>query len=176
MSGSRLRRTLDVEGRRLRNRVLSIAHDAKFVRSVVLFHYGCDSDDMESAAASDAMPVYANLRCGLWYAVCARVCSGTAYFKSTDGHANVWNFSLRRLNLHVASQASSTGVFLVDATKRGRILPDAFARTLPIWCATLNRAIARYRGYLDEQGRDCREDDDVWWDWNVRLTPSSRVH
>lgn len=26
---------------------------------------------------------------------------GSVYFKSTDGHTGVWNFSLRRLNLHV---------------------------------------------------------------------------
>jgi tRNA A64-2'-O-ribosylphosphate transferase len=26
---------------------------------------------------------------------------GSAYFKSTDGHAGQWNFSLKRLNLHV---------------------------------------------------------------------------
>lgn len=30
-----------------------------------------------------------------------RKARGSAYFKSTDGHAGEWNFSLRRLNLQV---------------------------------------------------------------------------
>jgi tRNA A64-2'-O-ribosylphosphate transferase len=42
------------------------------------------------------LPVFANLRCGLWYAPHAR---DTCYFKSTDGHNGNWSFSCTRLNL-----------------------------------------------------------------------------
>ena len=42
------------------------------------------------------LPVFANLRCGLWYAPRAR---DTCYFKSTDGHNGNWSFSCTRLNL-----------------------------------------------------------------------------
>jgi hypothetical protein len=37
------------------------------------------------------------------------------------------------------------GALLVDATRRGRKLPDSFAKTVPIWCACINRAIAANR-------------------------------
>ena len=128
-----LRRRIAQQQRRMRHRLLSIASDASFVRFVAEHHPN--------------IPVFANLRCGLWYARVAGVCAGTAYFKSTDGHANTWNFSLRRLNLNVIEAASShdQGVMLVDATKRGRRLPDAFSRTVPIWCTVINRAVQKYR-------------------------------
>ena len=48
----------------------------------------------------------------------------TCYFKSTDGHAGNWSFSLIRLNLHVALQAAAAGgCFVVDATRRGKTFP-----------------------------------------------------
>ncbi len=115
---------------------------------------------------------YANLRCGLWYvpSSAARTC----YFKSTDGHAGNWSFSLIRLNLHVALQAAAAGgCFVVDATRRGKVFPvctngrhasvsstdtsapqyepellhlqDALSKTIPIWTAVLNRAVAVFR-------------------------------
>ena len=65
---------------------------------------------------------YANLRCGLWYVPSSGV--RTCYFKSTDGHAGNWSFSLIRLNLHVALQAAAAGgCFVVDATRRGKTFP-----------------------------------------------------
>ena len=41
---------------------------------------------------------------------------------------------------------------IVDSTRRGKSMPDALAKTVPIWCAVLNRALFPERG-------DCR---DVW--------------
>jgi hypothetical protein len=47
----------------------------------------------EVAALYPTLPMYANLRCGLWY---APSWDGMCYFKSTDGHVNQWTLSLRR--------------------------------------------------------------------------------
>ncbi|CAL5872012.1 uncharacterized protein PFLUO_LOCUS6269 [Penicillium psychrofluorescens] len=74
------------------NRLQSIETDAAFVQEVA-DHY--------------ALPLVANERCGSWYIPPAAK-SGSAYFKSTDGHA---------------------------------VMPDALSKTVPIWCAVLNRAL-----------------------------------
>ena len=67
------------------------------------------------------LPVIANLRCGLWYTPDLH---GTCYFKSTDGHAGNWMFSLTRLNMHVAiTAARAGGCYIVDATRRGKSFP-----------------------------------------------------
>jgi tRNA A64-2'-O-ribosylphosphate transferase len=29
----------------------------------------------------------------------------------------------------------------VDSTRRGKRMPDALSKTVPIWCATMNRAV-----------------------------------
>jgi tRNA A64-2'-O-ribosylphosphate transferase len=53
---------------------------------------------------------------------------------------------MRRLNLHlVGIMVERGGALLVDATRRGRALPDSFAKTVPIWCACVNRALAAER-------------------------------
>ncbi|CAE6479095.1 unnamed protein product [Rhizoctonia solani] len=70
--------------------------------------------------------------------------SGTtfAYFKSTDGHTSQWNFNLRRANLHLLPLIiAHGGIMLVDSTRRGKRHPDALSRTVPIWCAVINRAL-----------------------------------
>ena len=77
-------------------------------------------------------------------------------FKSTDGHRGEWNLNLRRLNLHLVTLiAQKGGALLVDATRRGRALPDSFAKTVPIWCACINRAIA-------EEDKTLRSSDANW--------------
>ncbi len=117
----------------IRNMVASIVYDAQtFVRRVGR-RYG--------------WPVYGNLRCGAWY-VPPDAISGrrTCYFKSTDGHVNMWSFSFARLNLHLALEAvRQGGCVVVDATRRGKMFPDALSKTVPIWCAVLNTAVALYR-------------------------------
>jgi tRNA A64-2'-O-ribosylphosphate transferase len=32
---------------------------------------------------------------------------------------------------------------LVDSTRSGKRIPDALSKTVPIWCAVINRAVAR---------------------------------
>ncbi|WFD25556.1 tRNA A64-2'-O-ribosylphosphate transferase [Malassezia nana] len=126
------------EQRDLWSRLASIAHDARYV------------DDV--CAACFPLPLIANLRCGAWYTDPGRL-HGTAYFKSTDGHMYAWDMSLKRANLHLAelierhaAQHALSGCILVDSTRRGKRFPDALAKTVPIWCAVLNRASARIYG------------------------------
>ena len=108
------------------NRLKSILEDAKFAKEVSR-HYN--------------LPLVANERCGSWYVEPAdKVAS--AYFKSTDGHHGHWDFSSRRLNLQLLSiLGSHGGAVVVDSTRRGKSLPDAFSKTIPIWTAVINRAL-----------------------------------
>ncbi len=63
----------------------------------------------------------------------------TSYFKSTDGHINQWDFNTRRLNFHLFPLlADNGGIIIVDSTRRGKKIPDALSKTIPIWCAVLN--------------------------------------
>ena len=110
----------------IRNRLKSILEDAAFVQQV---------------AAAYERPVIANERCGSWYIDPQRK-GGSVYFKSTDGHTGVWKFSTRRLNLHMlATVGKHDGCIIVDSTRRGKRMPDALSKTIPIWCAVLNRAL-----------------------------------
>ena len=89
------------------NCLLSILDDARFVDDLLTLYPGT--------------PAFANLRCGLWY---LRSSSGTCYFKSTDGHTGNWQFSVARLNLHVAEACHAAGgCIIVDATRRGKTFP-----------------------------------------------------
>ena len=97
-----------------------------------------------------------------------------AYFKSTDGHHGNWSFNLRRPNLHLLPVTTAHGgyehfqlvalpfffgepgallqyrIILVDSTRAGKRLPDALSKTVPIWCAVVNRALRlRLRGAPD---------------------------
>ncbi|KIW09399.1 uncharacterized protein PV09_00293 [Verruconis gallopava] len=108
------------------NRLRSIAEDADFVAEV--------------ASAFD-LPLVANERCGSWY-IRPEKKAESCYFKSTDGHDGQWSFSLRRLNVQVFDVvARSGGCVVVDSTRRGKAMPDALAKTVPIWCAVFNRAL-----------------------------------
>jgi tRNA A64-2'-O-ribosylphosphate transferase len=69
----------------LTNRLKSIRHDADFANRV---------------AEAYRRPLVANERCGSWYLEPSRK-AASAYFKSTDGHTGQWQFSTRRLNLHL---------------------------------------------------------------------------
>lgn len=129
-------RQLKREQNSLFNCLNSIVSDRSFVEEIRSLYPG--------------IPLLANLRCGLWYTPNA---DGTCYFKSTDGHTGKWAFSTVRLNLHVARLASvKGGVMMVDATRKGKTFTDAFSKTVPIWCAVLNRAVARLR-QLQQQGQ-----------------------
>ena len=109
-----------------KNRLQSIIHDHYFVKTI---------------HNSLLYPLIPNERCGLWY-VPLNDRLDTCYFKSTDGHTNVWSFSLRRLNLHLLPIIlEHGGVVIVDSTRRGKLMPDALLKTIPIWCAVLNSII-----------------------------------
>ncbi|KAF2719607.1 initiator tRNA phosphoribosyl transferase [Polychaeton citri CBS 116435] len=111
----------------LKNRFRSIQHDADFVCRV--------------ASQLRLLPLIANERCGSWYIPPAYK-AGSAYFKSTDGHHGQWSFSLRRLNLHLLDVIGRHGgCIIVDSTRRGKSMPDALSKTVPIWIAVLNRIL-----------------------------------
>ncbi|KAJ5134119.1 hypothetical protein N7526_005484 [Penicillium atrosanguineum] len=99
------------------NRLQSIEADAEFVREAA-DHYG--------------LPLVANERCGSWY-ISPDAKTGSAYFKSTDGHTGQWDFSFRRLNLQLLPLAREHG--------GSTVMPDALSKTIPIWCAVINRAL-----------------------------------
>jgi tRNA A64-2'-O-ribosylphosphate transferase len=132
--------------RSIRNRLLSIRSDALAVSRVV-------------KTLHDPRPaVVANERCGSWY-VHPEIKTGAAYFKSTDGHEGEWAFSTRRLNLGLLDILGEHGLYvlftrlmgrdgelklyrcvIVDST-RGRSMSDALSKTIPIWCAIMNRLL-----------------------------------
>lgn len=119
------------------NRLRSIAEDSQWVVNV--------------AEALPELPIVANLRCGAWYLSPelphASRASTYCYFKSTDGHAGEWSFSLKRPNLDVARLIQQRGgVIITDSTRRGKSLPDALSKTIPIWCAVLSEASRRRYG------------------------------
>ncbi|KAH7355542.1 initiator tRNA phosphoribosyl transferase-domain-containing protein [Pyrenochaeta sp. MPI-SDFR-AT-0127] len=110
----------------IKNRLSSISSDSTFVLSV---------------AEAYNFPLVANERCGSWYIPPHRK-SESVYFKSTDGHMGEWGFSLRRLNLQLLDVATKWGgAVIVDSTRRGKSMPDALSKTVPIWCCVINRAI-----------------------------------
>jgi len=126
-------RTMRRNERSIDRRLVSTLRDARFVHSV--------------RDSTGQIKLLANLRAGKWaYPAFDDDC----YFKSADGHVNQWTFPLSRLNLHVVRHAASDGgVMVVDTTRKGKEFPDSFTRTLPIWCAVINRALAR-EGWDDE--------------------------
>ena len=145
---SKLARRLKAHEQGLYNCACSVVADQRFVHEICSLY---------------ALPAHANLRCGLWYLPEAQ---RRCYFKSTDGHTGNWGFSSTRLNLHVAlTAAQAGGCVVVDATRRGKTFPvravllagglrvaavpelhllqDALTKTIPIWAAVLNQAVAR---------------------------------
>lgn len=76
----------------LRRSTLSIHHRLRSITADALF--------VKQIGEACQKPLVANERCGSWY-IEPEAKAGSAYFKSTDGHTGVWNFSLRRLNFHL---------------------------------------------------------------------------
>lgn len=108
----------------IRNRLESICQDSEFALKI---------------SALYKKPLVANERCGSWYIHPDRKVA-SAYFKSTDGHTGVWKFSSRRLNFHLLEIiGANDGCVIIDSTRRGKSMPDALSKTIPIWCAVLNR-------------------------------------
>lgn len=109
----------------IKNRLQSIIYDKRYIRfTIELLHL--------------QYPVIPNERCGLWY-LPPEEYNQTCYFKSTDGHTNEWKFSFRRLNLHlIPTVEANDGIIIIDSTRKGKLIPDALLKTIPIWCSVLN--------------------------------------
>ncbi|KAI8388740.1 tRNA A64-2'-O-ribosylphosphate transferase [Radiomyces spectabilis] len=143
------------DAKNIYNRLKSIEEDSAFVQEL-----------------SDLFPKYAlaaNERCGAWYIRPTNRSVYSVYFKSTDGHTGQWDFNLRRNNLHLIDViAKHEGCIIVDSTRRGKRLPDALSKTIPIWCCTINRAIDRYRKSveLDDQANS------MTWDTRFHSPPT----
>ncbi|KKZ68316.1 initiator tRNA phosphoribosyl transferase [[Emmonsia] crescens] len=117
----------------LRRSALSITNRLRSIET--------DSEFTQHVARHYELPLVANERCGSWYIPTERK-AGSAYFKSTDGHEGQWNFSLRRLNLQLLDILKENGgCVIVDSTRRGKSMPDALSKTVPIWAAVMNRAL-----------------------------------
>lgn len=66
-----------------------------------------------------------------------------------------WGFSLRRLNLQLLDVVEKRGgAVIVDSTRRGKSMPDALSKTVPIWCCVINRALF---GEIKDSGRRVEE-------------------
>ncbi|CCE64537.1 hypothetical protein TPHA_0I00300 [Tetrapisispora phaffii CBS 4417] len=128
------------ENKSLKNRIHSILLDSKFLDEKVIpfFPY----------------PLVPNERCGLWYCKRANFTT-TSYFKSTDGHINQWDFSTRRLNFHLIPLIEEQkGIIIIDSTRRGKKIPDALSKTVPIWCAVLNTMILQHCENEEDKSRE----------------------
>ncbi|KAF3094633.1 hypothetical protein TWF706_008469 [Orbilia oligospora] len=74
-----------------------------------------DSLFVQSVASTLGLPIVANERCGS---------------------------CLRRLNLGILELiGQNRGCIIVDSTRRGKSIPDALSKTVPIWCAVMNSVL-----------------------------------
>ncbi|KAI8338651.1 tRNA A64-2'-O-ribosylphosphate transferase [Chlamydoabsidia padenii] len=129
------------------NRLKSIEEDALFIDQV--------------AALYPHLPLTANERCGSWYINPTKHKVHSVYFKSTDGHTGEWDFNVRRGNFHwLETIAAHQGAIVVDSTRRGKRIPDALSKTIPIWCCVINRAVQQYNKTNNKQLAD---------DWDTRF-------
>ena len=126
---SQISKDIRKENKSLRNRLQSIYLDHHFLANEVVPYF-------------PNYPIIPNERCGLWYCD-PKTYTQTSYFKSTDGHTGQWDFSTRRLNFHLLNTLREHGgIIIVDSTRRGKRIPDAQSKTIPIWCAVLNILMA----------------------------------
>ncbi|KAG0280408.1 hypothetical protein BGZ95_010223 [Linnemannia exigua] len=134
------------DAKSLLNRLRSIQADAAFVSEI--------SDLFPQ------FPVIANERCGTWYVHPSKIHKPGVYFKSTDGHTGIWDFNLRRYNPHlITTIIKHGGCIIVDSTRKGKRVPDALSKTIPIWCATINNAVRKcaLQNQVDQEGGDAVE-------------------
>jgi len=142
---------------RARHRLLSIDRDTKDLKKRILSALHNNTDD-NKIQHHHQWPWLPNKNCGLWYLEPLSITT-EVYFKSTDGHVNTYNISLKRLNIQLLELLHKfNGCFLIDSSVR-KLLPDSFSRTIPIWCCVINRIVLRYR---TELGNSCKGDDNQW--------------
>lgn len=158
---------------RARHRIRSISRDAR--RLFQIIQDLCRADETQRRSLSKPL-IIPNERCGIWY-ISPEIASlsyhqgDCCHFKSTDGHYDTWNFSFKRLNLHLLdllyqNEGRTNHIILVDSSVR-KVLPDSFARTIPIWATVLNRIAVRYR-------QEFGENEPETWDSQL-YTPNSVV-
>ena len=124
----KLQRAVRSEQQSMLNHLLSIRQDSQFVAEIITF--------LRQQGGRPTLPLFGNLRNGAWY---SSHFDGLCYFKSTDGHDASYAFSNSRINLNVAvAAASSSGVVIVDSTRRGKRFPDSMRVTIPLWCHVMN--------------------------------------
>ncbi|KAL7534792.1 hypothetical protein ACHAWF_004954 [Thalassiosira exigua] len=169
------------------HRLLSVDRDSRDLKRRTFA--AVERDGTLSDSIGDEWPWIPNRKCGSWYLPAPpraeeRDAAGReersdepspapptpeVYFKSTDGHVGTYAVSLKRLNLPLLEALDRFGgCFLVDSSVR-KLLPDSFSRTVPIWCAVVNRIVLRYRAELglgESRGED--------WDTDLH-TPASIV-
>ncbi|KAJ1922001.1 tRNA A64-2'-O-ribosylphosphate transferase [Mycoemilia scoparia] len=133
------------DAKNIYNRLKSIEEDSKFVKDVSVLY--------------PSFPIFAT----------------SVYFKSTDGHNGVWNFNLRRVNLQLFDVVKNyRGCIIVDSTRKGKMMPDSFTKTIPIWCATWNYAIKEY--ISKSASEDDKDHPAFSSDWDCELhTPPHLV-
>ena len=173
-------------GSRARHRLRSIFRDVKAMEDLCCQSHK-NSDSRNALSSDNNTPldnllvhhalqhwkVVANERCGSWYA--APSCS-SCYFKSTDGHVNTWNFSLKRLNLPLLEHViqADGGCLVVDSSVR-KVLPDSFSKTIPLWATVLNNIVLRYASDdADDDGISRKQQRQSSWDTNL-YTPRGVV-
>lgn len=180
---------------RSRHRLLSVREDSQDLkqRTLSVLRPGPNADTAINADEArwrvDDWPWLPNKHCGSWYlppaewgtnsaaATAINQCGVEVYFKSTDGHVGTYAMSLKRLNLSLIQILHKYGgCILVDSSVR-KLLPDSFSRTIPIWCAVMNRIALKYRtelGLKSSSSPFCTNYDNDEWDVALH-TPSAIV-
>lgn len=70
-------------------------------------------------------------------------------FQSTDGHYGTWAFNLGRNNFHVIELCvRQGGAVIIDSTRKGKLYPDSFNRTIPIWVGVVNAILLKRKDDL----------------------------
>lgn len=81
---------------------------------------------------------------------------------------HIWDFNIRRNNLHlIPILVQHNGCIIVDSTRKGKRIPDALSKTIPIWCCTINRAVDIYRH------RHNQSHNGAAWDLTFHSLPSA---
>ncbi|KAJ3341108.1 hypothetical protein HDU83_006788, partial [Entophlyctis luteolus] len=63
------------------------------------------------------------------------------------------------------------GCIFVDATRSGKKFPDSLSKTIPIWCAVLNVAVAHLRAASTNQKLPV-ESNECCWDMSLHTLPT----
>ncbi|KAI0219071.1 tRNA A64-2'-O-ribosylphosphate transferase [Massospora cicadina] len=153
-----------ISRRSLRNRLLSILYDAEFLTELVeaLFtRFPCLANQRCGGWYVPYKPITPSKPQLRWPARFAWswFANGTGTVQESSGTAAEppyasdpqpwWRVGGHRVLGLVLGGYTLTPVYrvvVIDSTQRGKTVPDAYSRTIPIYCATLNRAIKAFLG------------------------------